>query len=871
MLFMTPIASAQAAKDYFARQLAPSDYYVRDAQEMAGQWHGLTAQLLGLEGQTITQDAFFAFCENRNPVTGEKLTARTKAARRVGYDFTFDAPKAVSLAYEIGGDERVLAAFRASVADTMDEMESDMHARVRAGGADTDRRTANMVWAEFLHRTTRPVDGIPDPQLHCHAIAMNATFDAEEGRMKAGQFGTLVRDKLYYQAAFHARLAERLTALGYEVRRDRTSFTLAGLDRATLAKFSRRSAVIEAAAERHGITNAKAKGELGRRTREAKSAGESVAGLRSAWDARLTEEERKAIGSLCKAGGNSGGDDAGKAALDFAMAHCFERASVVPEKKLFAEALMQGVGKAGPADVLRHAAHADIIRRQYAGQVFATTRSICRDEVALQCFVRNRLGWHNKMGGNGPYLLDAGLSDEQRKAAELILGSRATVVGLRGGAGTGKTRMMQATVAAIEAAGHQVFTFAPSAKASRGVLREEGFASADTVERLLTDQQMQGRVHGQVLWIDEAGLLSTRDMRRLFDLAKEENCRVILSGDSAQHSAVAAGDAMRMLERDAGLKCAQLRDIRRQTDEQYREAVREIAQAGETAKGGRMLDAGIARLDRIGAIIEAVEQQRHKLLAADYVHATAERRPYGKAKTALVVSPTHREGDKVAAAIRAELKQAGRLTGRERAFLSLKSLGLTAAQRSAASSYRGGEVIRFHQNVNGFDRGERVTVASVSGDEVKVARADGRLAALPLKEAQRFEVYEAKRLLLAAGDRIRITMNGFSEEVKRGAIKSKGRLNNGDMFEVAGFTKRGDIRLTNGFVLSALYGGIAQGYVVTSHASQGSTVDKVLIALGSESLAAANRQQFYVSVSRGRQAVRLYTDDKAARRCPARC
>jgi hypothetical protein len=52
--------------------------------------------------------------------------------------------------------------------------------------------------------------------------------------------------------------------------------------------------------------------------------------------------------------------------------------------------------------------------------------------------------------------------------------------------------------------------------------------------------------------------------------------------------------------------------------------------------------------------------------------------------------------------------------------------------------------------------------------------------------------------------------------------------------------------------------------VVTSHASQGKTVDKVMIALGSESLAAANREQFYVSVSRGREGVRLYTDDKAA-------
>jgi hypothetical protein len=60
------------------------------------------------------------------------------------------------------------------------------------------------------------------------------------------------------------------------------------------------------------------------------------------------------------------------------------------------------------------------------------------------------------------------------------------------------------------------------------------------------------------------------------------------------------------------------------------------------------------------------------------------------------------------------------------------------------------------------------------------------------------------------------------------------------------------------------YGGLTHGYVVTSHASQGKTVDVSLIALGAESFAAANRQQFYVSASRGREAVRLYTDDKTA-------
>ena len=106
----------------------------------------------------------------------------------------------------------------------------------------------------------------------------------------------------------------------------------------------------------------------------------------------------------------------------------------------------------------------------------------------------------------------------------------------------------------------------------------------------------------------------------------------------------------------------------------------------------------------------------------------------------------------------------------------------------------------------------------------------------------------------------------MARETRRGLLgsKAKDRLNNGALYEVEGFTKKGDIRLSNGFVVPKNYGGITNGFVVTSHASQGKTVDVSLVAVGAESLAAANREQAYVSISRGREAVRIYTDDKAA-------
>jgi conjugative relaxase-like TrwC/TraI family protein len=866
MLFINATSDTKQAKDYFTASLSRPDYYLKDAPEIAGQWHGLGADLLGLSG-TVDRERYFSLCDNLNPENGRQLTPHTKGNRRVLYDFTFDAPKSVSLAYEVGGDEGVMDAFRGAVKDTMSEMEGAMMTRVRTNKRSEDRGTSNMVWAEFIHRTTRPVDGVPDPQLHCHAVAFNCTWDSEENKFKAGEFSNLVRDKGYYQAAFHSRLSERLTNLGYGIERDGNSFRLMGIEPEIAAKFSRRSGIIEAEAERLGITDPKAKGELGRRTREGKDEnGMSVPQLREAWKARLSDEERDAIYKARE--GQAGDSPDAVQAMDFALSHCFERQSAIPEKELLKTALIHSVGNASVNEVRGQLSRDNILRRSKTGVVYATTREVLREEIAMSDFVKTGRGKHIKLGGVGPVKLDDGLSKEQHEAALVILNSRDTVTALKGGAGTGKTRMMQATTKAIESTGKEVFTFAPSSEASRGVLRSEGFGNAETVERLLIDPQMQAKTKNQVLWVDEAGLLSVKDMKRLFDVAKQQNARVVLSGDTAQHTGVIRGDALRILQRDAGIKTAELKEIRRQTNETYREAVKAISEGGTVGKDGRTrLEAGMEMLGSMGAIVELPGETRYHQIAKDYATVTTERKADGKLKTALVVSPTHKEAEHVTAAIRDELRAEGRIGTNERQFLSLRPLNLTEAQRGDAREYRPGVVVQFIQNAEGFKRGERLVVDGADKNGVRAHRANGSIASVPLGAAKRFQLYEEGQIALAQGDRLRITRNGLVErEARRGVLAkmAKDRLDNGAVYEVDGFTKRGDIRLSNGFVVPKNYGGIANGFVVTSHASQGKTVDVALVALGAESFAAANREQAYVSISRGREAVRIYTDDKAA-------
>ena len=138
-------------------------------------------------------------------------------------------------------------------------------------------------------------------------------------------------------------------------------------------------------------------------------------------------------------------------------------------------------------------------------------------------------------------------------------------------------------------------------------------------------------------------------------------------------------------------------------------------------------------------------------------------------------------------------------------------------------------------------------------------KRDGTRAAVPVGQAKRFEVYRTREIAIAKGDRIRVTRNG--EAKVEGQAKGT-RVNNGDIFTIEGFTKEGDIRIEKGKLLPRDWGHLSLGYVDTSYASQGKTVDRVFIAAGDQSLPAVGRQQWYVSASRGKEMAKLYVDSK---------
>jgi conjugative relaxase-like TrwC/TraI family protein len=290
--------SGKAARNYYTK----ADYYL-DRQELAGIWGGTACTMLGLkQGDEVKKAAFDLFCENRHPLTGEKLTVRQKTERTTGYDINVHCSKSVSLLYAMTSDPAILEAFRWAVGQTMRSMEARMRTRVRKGGQCFDRLVANMGWATFVHLTARPILGMPDPHLHAHAFCFNAVFDPTESRWKAGQFREIKQEAPRFQALFRSLLARRLADVGYPIEWQGQDFEIAGFSPALLKKFSRRTAMIEAEADRRGIVSDRLKDQLGAQTREKKQNDATMPELREVWRRRMTDDERQMIAQAVASG-----------------------------------------------------------------------------------------------------------------------------------------------------------------------------------------------------------------------------------------------------------------------------------------------------------------------------------------------------------------------------------------------------------------------------------------------------------------------------------------------------------------------------------------------------------------------------------------
>jgi ATP-dependent exoDNAse (exonuclease V) alpha subunit len=739
----------------------------------------------------------------------------------------------------------LVSAHNVAVAETATEMERLASARIRRFGANDDRVTSNLLIARYDHDTSRELD----PQIHTHLVAANLTYDGAEGRWKALQASDIYAQREYLSEVYRNALAREVMNLGYKVQ-DRSAygkdlgFGISGINESTVDKFSRRSAQRDQAIAEFTVENGRAPtnneiARLVRDTRDSKLTEITTPQVRAAQFARMTTEERQNLEHLHSAAEERGAVRESidpTISLSHAREHLFERVSVARDYELKTEALRHSRGRIGLSE-LKAALATDVATGSLlSGRGELATKESLARERRMVATIDQGIGQYPSLG-RPSFAASDRLRPEQKEAVRFVLASRDLAVNLRGAAGSGKTATLQELQRGLAESRRSVVAVAPTTSAVEE-LQKVGFRQAITIARLLADPKQQHELTGQVLIVDEAGMVASKDMAALLELSKSHGARIVFSGDTAQITSVSEGDALRVLERESKLRGVSLLQVQRQTAADYREAVESLRLSPEQ---------GFNKLEAMGAIREVPWVRKAQEVSHAYRQALAQPNTKGQTRSVLVIAGTHDEIKSVTHAIRADRKRAGELAQGEQ-FIQHMPLNWTEAQKRQTKNYQAGQVLEFHKAVQGVAKNEALEVIHANKSGITARKVNGEAIQITGKQAKAYAVFEKQELEISAGDKLLLQSNWRDKSFK---------ATNGELVTVAGVEK-GRIRLEDGRQLPAEYRQLTHGYAVTAHRSQGKTVDFEIIAADRMS-----QDLFYVSVSRGREGVTVITTDKA--------
>lgn len=844
------------AETYFKEHLSVGDYhakgdYFSEGKNVAGKWFGAGAERLKLHGD-VGMDDFVKLCRNVNPISDELLTQRMKANRRVFYDFTLSPPKSVSIVALAAGDYRVEQAHERATFTALRELEKFAAARVRKDGASTYRNTGNIIGAVFRHDTSRALD----PHLHCHCIIFNATHDAAERQWKALETYEMLQASKYAENVYYHQLAQELKRLGYVIENSpRGDFEISGMAQELIKRFSKRHneidektrELLDKKPDKRGQNLNEIRDRIAHdeRARKIKDIGRKR--LRELWEKQITDVEQSELTVLKQHHkANALKTNPGlKSALAWAEDHLFDRRSVVNEFDLWRYALERGRGESFSLERLQSLTASKPYVRKESQRGKITTRETLEREQRIVADAENGRGQFAPFSANR-LVQNAALDAEQCRAAQQILSSRDFVTLFRGGAGTGKSFTLKEVRQGLLDAKHPVHLIAPQRQQVLDLENELECRGA-TVSEFLTKREME---RGAVVIVDEAGQIGAKQMLELFEFVQEHNGRLILSGDTRQHGAVEASDAMRAIEKFAGLDAIELTTIRRQNPElaktkAERRAIAEYKLAVAEARNGQFV-ASFNRLNKNGAILQCGFYEQQKFLTEKYLELAAQ------GHSTVVVSQTWSELHKVNEQIRAGLKSRGLVGQTDVAITVLEKRDLTDAQKRDARYYCEKSIVVFNQKAAGCRPGTYGRLVHIGEHELFV-NATGKVCRISFDNLERISVCEPREMALAAGDRLQLKAN---------AKAASGRpLANGELVTVRRVENNGQIELEDGRILPEDYRQFTRGHAVTSYAAQGKTGDYVIFS-DSAIRAATNQKQWYVTISRGRKGIYIFTTDK---------
>jgi hypothetical protein len=297
------------------------------------------------------------------------------------------------------------------------------------------------------------------------------------------------------------------------------------------------------------------------------------------------------------------------------------------------------------------------------------------------------------------------------------------------------------------------------------------------------------------------------------------------------------------------MRTARLDEIVRQKNPALKQAVEQLAR-GEVQEA-------VANLSNQGRVHQILDrEERIAEIAREYV-----RQP----KDTLVVSPDNQSRQEINIGIHHAMQRAGHVKEEEFAIRILNSRqDMTGADRMWAQNYEPGNVVRFVKSskVHGFDAGEYARVVGVDSavNTVTIERRNGQQVNYDPRRQQGVTVFREAERTFAEGDRLQLTAPFYPAKL---ANRELGTL---EKIDGDGNLK---LRMDDGREVdfnARQHPHLDHGYAVTSHSSQGQTTDRVLVHVDSEHIhkGLINERMAYVSVSRARHDVQIFTNDAEA-------
>lgn len=735
------IAAGTTAR-YYSKQ---SEYYLGGG-EPAGRWISSTNNF-GVRHGAEVDNALFERLHASLDADGQPLLSNSgDTTKRVGgIDLTLSAPKSVSVVFALADDATRRAIEKAqheACEATIAFLERNA-AFCRRGKNGHRLERATLTVASFQHGEARPVehdDGkvYADPNLHTHAVLLNFSM-RQDGTVGALDARHLFAHKMAAGAVYHLALSSNLQKLGFEIgeigkngtfevvvplSEDARDGSLAQDFAALQRHWSARRREVEQAMATEGLSTAEAPAlaaaiALGTRSSKQKErpayrfqlwAGEAapfldvhrfMANLRTSRTLDHVEQEELIAERVAAV-----------------PAELTEHESVFERRHLYAAVATALVGTG--ADAMR--VEQEVDRLLDEGRVVELGRDALQqpvystpEQIAIErelVTVAERLAREHRAAPDPERVLqlchERGLSAEQTHAAQMATSSAAVVV-IEGAAGSGKSTTLAAIVAAYsqDDAG---FSSNHAAPARRIIGTSQSWKVAKELQKLgieamATDAWLARTKEpfldaNTVLVVDEAGLLSSRQMLAITKRAAVAGAKIIVVGDREQLQSPGAGPGLSILASITGT--TRVDTIVRQREAWMRTAVTDFAKgrakqglAAFEARGFLNLAAG--EKATVTSLVDAWE-------SAQRAEATA---------SVLLIAKTNAQVRTLNDEVRVRLKRDARIVGED-----IEVAAVTPSGHGQTLAFAIGDHIRF------LVRHDRLAV--INGTTATITDIDGR-------------------------------------------------------------------------------------------------------------------------------------------------